>query len=86
MSLAFRVGKKEHMMINKNKSDVFPRLNILLNFWLYPSPSSQPQETFTNFFRVCEAMVATETVGGIDPLYPHGYTWAAPPEVAQPAR
>ena len=24
--------------------------------------------------------------GGIDPLYPHGYTWAAPPEVAQPAR
>ena len=24
--------------------------------------------------------------GGIDPLYPHGYTWAAPLEVAQPAR
>ena len=23
---------------------------------------------------------------GIDPLYPHGYTWAAPPKVAQPAR
>ena len=23
-----------------------------------------------------------QSCGGIDPLYPHGYTWAAPPEVA----
>ena len=38
------------------------------------------------FFSLSLSGPAFTWCGGIDPLYPHGYTWAAPPEVAQPAR
>jgi len=67
MSLAFRVGKKEHMIINKNKSDVFPRLNFLtaellaLPIAIFSASRNLHQFLQSRAVGGCEAMVATET-------------------------
>jgi len=48
----------------------------------YSVDASYCIDAITSHTKYLEIEVCRE----IDPLYPHGYTWAAPPEVAQSTR